>query len=180
MASPYDGDIEKNTEFAKRACRHVMNEGHAFFAPHLLYPQLLNDANTQERQAGLAMGLAVLPRCDELWCYGERISHGMLLYYTLNGIKSRTVGDGQHGTAQNRPSADKQGIILGSTGTKNKLTALVDTDDVHCLMIGASGVGKTAFFLCPNLEYACASEMSFLTTDTKGDLYRNYGAIARD
>ncbi len=47
-------------------------------------------------------------------------------------------------------------------------------------MIGASGVGKTAFFLYPNLEYACASGMSFLTTDTKGDLYRNYGAIARD
>lgn len=60
------------------------------------------------------------------------------------------------------------------------MTALVDTDDVHCLMIGASGVGKTAFFLYPNLEYACASGMSFLTTDTKGDLYRNYGAIARD
>lgn len=79
MASPYTGDIEKNTEFAKRACRHVMNEGHAFFAPHLLYPQLLNDANPQERQTGLAMGLAVLPRCDELWCYGEHISHGMLL-----------------------------------------------------------------------------------------------------
>ena len=57
---------------------------------------------------------------------------------------------------------------------------MVDTDDVHCLMIGASGVGKTAYFLYPNLEYACASGMSFLTTDTKGDLYRNYGAIARD
>jgi len=56
----------------------------------------------------------------------------------------------------------------------------VDTDDVHCLMIGASGVGKTAFFLYPNLEYACASGMSFLTTDTKGDLYRKYGAIAHD
>lgn len=78
-ASPYAGDIEKNTEFAKRACRHVMNEGHAFFAPHLLYTQILNDANPRERQAGLAMGLAVLPHCDELWCYGERISHGMLL-----------------------------------------------------------------------------------------------------
>ena len=126
-------------------------------------------------------------------------------YYTLNGIKSRTVGDGQHGTArfstkqeiksiykhipfqpelwrkgENLPAVSEQGIILGSTGAKNKVTALVDTDDVHCLMIGASGVGKTAFFLYPNLEYACASGMSFLTTDTKGDLFRNYGAIARD
>lgn len=126
-------------------------------------------------------------------------------YYTLNGIKSRTVGDGQHGTArfaskqeikntyqhipfqpelwrqgQCLPTAAEQGIILGCVGAKNKVTAMVDSDDVHCLMIGASGVGKTAFFLYPNLEYACASGMSFLTTDTKGDLYRNYGAIARD
>lgn len=124
-------------------------------------------------------------------------------YYTLNGIKSRTVGDGQHGTArfatrqevkvtykhipfqpelwrkgENLPA--EQGIILGSCGRKNGVTALVDTDDVHCLMIGASGVGKTAYFLYPNLEYACASGMSFLATDTKGDLFRNYGAIARD
>ena len=41
-------------------------------------------------------------------------------------------------------------------------------------MIGASGVGKTAFFLYPNLEYACASGMSFFASDTKGDLARNY------
>ena len=54
----------------------------------------------------------------------------------------------------------------------------MDTDDIHCLMIGASGVGKTAFFLYPNLEYACASGMSFLALDTKGDLARNYGTIA--
>lgn len=122
--------------------------------------------------------------------------------YSLNGIKSRTVGDGQHGTARwatsneikstfahvpfkvsewrkglNRPTA--QGLVLGSTGRKNNVTALVDSDDIHCLMIGASGVGKTAFFLYPNLEYACASGMSFLALDTKGDLARNYGTIAK-
>ena len=56
--------------------------------------------------------------------------------------------------------------------------ALVDSDDIHCLMIGASGVGKTAFFLYPNLEYACACGMSYLALDTKGDLARNYGCIA--
>ncbi|MDF1493734.1 VirD4-like conjugal transfer protein, CD1115 family [Caproiciproducens sp. CPB-2] len=124
-------------------------------------------------------------------------------YYTLNGIKSRTVGDGQHGTARfatkkeiertykripfrpkmwrkGEEQPKEQGIILGSVGRKNEVTALVDTDDVHTLMIGASGVGKTAFFLYPNLEYACATGMSFLCTDTKGDLFRNYGAVARD
>ena len=124
-------------------------------------------------------------------------------YYTLNGIKSRTVGDGQHGTARFatkkeiqqtyrhilfRPKSwrkgqalpSEQGVILGSEGKKNEVTALVDTDDVHTLMIGASGVGKTAFFLYPNLEYACATGMSFLCTDTKGDLFRSYGAVARD
>ena len=123
-------------------------------------------------------------------------------HYTLDGIKSKTVGDGQHGTArwatkkeigkifQHVPfqpalwrrgealPTKTQGLILGSTGKKNEVTALVDCDDIHCLMIGASGIGKTAFFLYPNLEYACASGMSFLALDTKGDLARNYGAVA--
>ena len=69
-----------------------------------------------------------------------------------------------------RPKA--QGLILGSEGKKDNVTALVDTDDIHCLMIGASGVGKTAFFLYPNLEYACASGMSYLALDTKGGATR--------
>lgn len=130
-------------------------------------------------------------------------------YYTLNGIKSKTVGDGQHGVARfankkeieetykhisfkvkewrkgiNLPVDEKgnaiQGLVVGCKGTKGAVTGLVDTGDVHCLMIGAAGVGKTAFFLYPNLEYACASGMSFITTDTKGDLARNYGIIAKE
>ncbi len=122
--------------------------------------------------------------------------------YNLNNIKSRTVGDGQHGTARwateqeirssyvlvpfqvadwragkNLPEA--QGLVLGSRdGRKGGITALVDSDDIHCLMIGASGVGKTAYFLYPNLEYACACGMSCFISDTKGDLARNYGTIA--
>ena len=140
---------------------------------------------------------------------------------SLNNIKSKTVGDGQHGTARwatkkeieqtyrhipfqpsqwrsGKELPQAQGLVLGCEGgsfpkkpRKNKkppkskskkerhpLKAIVDTDDIHCLMIGASGVGKTAFFLYPNLEYACASGMSFLALDTKGDLARNYGTIA--
>ena len=123
-------------------------------------------------------------------------------HYTLNNIKSKTVGDGQHGTARwatdteirktytlvpfrvpdwraGKNLPETQGLVLGSTSGKHGITALVDKDDVHCLMIGASGVGKTAYFLYPNLEYACASGMSFLALDTKGDLARNYGAVAQ-
>ena len=122
-------------------------------------------------------------------------------HYTLDNIKSNTVGDGQYGTARWATKREiqktyrhvpfqpelwrkgehlprQQGLVLGSLGRKNHVTALVDCDDIHCLMIGASGVGKTAFFLYPNLEYACASGMSYLALDTKGDLARNYGAVA--
>ena len=168
--------------------------------------------------------------------------------YSLNNFKSKTVGDGQHGTARwatpreisktyrtvpFRPRRwrkgeelpTEQGLVLGSVGGRNHkseggfllktsrklleklrrpvegkrktkkkskalskvkkmieeqrdIRALVDSDDVHCLMIGASGVGKTAFFLYPNLEYTCACGMSYLALDTKGDLARNYGCIA--
>ncbi len=58
------------------------------------------------------------------------------------------------------------------------MVALVDDANIHTLMIGASGVGKTANFLYPNIEYCCAAGMSFVTTDSKGDLYRNTATIA--
>ncbi len=121
--------------------------------------------------------------------------------YNLNHIKRKQVGDGQHGTArfankdeileafnlvpysplkwrrkQSLPSI--QGVIVGYVKKRGKVHALVDDSDVNTLMIGSAGVGKTAYFLYPNLEYACATGMSFMTTDTKGDLFRNYATIA--
>ena len=97
-------------------------------------------------------------------------------YYTLNGIKSKTVGDGQHGTARfateneikrtythvpyepekwrrgkNLPTL--QGLVVGCKQKTGSTTALIDDGDIHCLMIGAAGVGKTANFLYPNIEY---------------------------
>lgn len=121
--------------------------------------------------------------------------------YSLNAIKRKTVGNGQHGTARfvtkmeikktytkvifdvenwrkGRYLPTVQGTIVGCKSKHGKTYALVDEGDVHSMMIGAAGVGKTAYFLYPNLEFACASGMSFISTDTKGDVARNYGAIA--
>lgn len=122
---------------------------------------------------------------------------------SLNNIKSKTVGDGQHGTARwatkkeiqqtyahipFRPEEwrkgehlpQKQGLVLGCEGRKDHVIAIVDTDDIHALVTAASGAGKTAYFLYPNIEYALATGMSFLCTDTKGDLFRNYAGIAKE
>lgn len=91
----------------------------------------------------------------------------------------RQVSNGKAAT-DGRGHKLPQGIVVGCDGPKNKKTALIDTNDVHALMIGAAGIGKTAYWLYPCIEYACASGMSFLTTDTKGDILRNYGHIAQD
>ena len=121
--------------------------------------------------------------------------------YNLNNIQSKRVGQGQHGTARFATSQEvkktyrsipynpefwrkksvkkpSQGVIVAHQKKHGKVYALIDDSDVHTLMIGSAGVGKTAYFLYPNLELACASGMSFLCTDTKGDLFRNYATIA--
>lgn len=122
--------------------------------------------------------------------------------YSLNGIKRKTVGQGQHGVArfatkaevkhtytqvpfdvenwrQGRNLPSVQGTIVGCKTHGKRTVALVDEGDVHTLMVGAAGIGKTAYFLYPNIELALASGMSFLNTDCKGDVFRNYGRIAQ-
>lgn len=79
-------------------------------------------------------------------------------------------------------SQNKLGNLIAHRGIGHGdiLNCFVDDDDVHMLLIGASGIGKTANFLYPNIEYAFASGMSFITTDTKGDLYRYTGTIGKN
>lgn len=76
-----------------------------------------------------------------------------------------------------REENTENNILSSNRDSNSPLYCFVDDNDVHTLLIGASGIGKTAFFLYPNIEYAFATGMSFITTDTKGDLYRNTGTI---
>ena len=94
----------------------------------------------------------------------------------LERLRRPTAGKKEKRKPKKKKSAISK--IKNVVEDQRDIRALVDSDDVHCLMIGASGVGKTAFFLYPNLEYACACGMSYLALDTKGDLARNYGCIA--
>ena len=143
---------------------------------------------------------------------------------SLDRIKARTVGHGQHGSARwatrreirsyytmvpyepkkwraerlaertapavedrTRKRAERKptinlspGFVLGTFrhGLHGKhITAWVDSGDSHAMMIASPGGGKTAYFLYPNIEYAMACGVSFVTLDTKGDLYRNMASI---
>ena len=79
IASPYAGNVDKNVRMVKRYCQFAVRQGVIPLAPHLLFPQFLDDSNEQERQLGLSFAIALLDRCDEMWVFSTAngVSEGM-------------------------------------------------------------------------------------------------------
>jgi type IV secretion system protein VirD4 len=77
-----------------------------------------------------------------------------------------------------------QGTVLGlveqhtflDTFTKKRL-AIVDKSDSNTLVIAPAGMGKTFYFLLPQIEYAAAAKMSFVVTDTKGNAHSAMASV---
>ncbi len=77
ICSPYAGEVDENIRAARRYSRFAVDKGYIPIAPHLLFPQFLNDAAPNERQLGLFFGDALMSKCSEVWVFGSRISAGM-------------------------------------------------------------------------------------------------------
>jgi len=77
ICSPYAGDIEENVKAARVYSRFAVDKGFIPVAPHLLFPQFLDDTNPQERDLGLFFGNALMSKCSEVWVFGSVISPGM-------------------------------------------------------------------------------------------------------
>lgn len=77
ICSPYAGDITANVTAAQRYSRFAVDKGYIPIAPHLLFPQFLNDADPKERELGLFFGNALMSKCSEIWVFGKLISAGM-------------------------------------------------------------------------------------------------------
>lgn len=71
ICSPFRGDVERNSVRAAGYCRQAYEEGCLPIAPHLLFPQFLNEDSLKERTDGISMGLKLLLDCDEVWVFGE-------------------------------------------------------------------------------------------------------------
>ncbi|MCG3134588.1 MAG: hypothetical protein HMLKMBBP_01902 [Planctomycetes bacterium] len=76
VCSPYRGDVAANVEIARAACREVLRQGGAPFAPHLLYPDLLDDDVPAERALGIEAGRRWLAMSHEILVVGP-VTAGM-------------------------------------------------------------------------------------------------------
>lgn len=82
ICSPFAGDVESNISVARKFCRYAVDHNAIPVAPHLLFPQFLNDNDPRERESGLFFGKVIMDKCQEIWVLNNRISSGMFAEIT--------------------------------------------------------------------------------------------------
>lgn len=83
IESPYAGDVELNTRYARACVRDSLGRGEAPIASHLLYtqPGVLDDGIPEERAWGIDAGLA--------W---RRVADATVVYTDLGETKGMRYG----------------------------------------------------------------------------------------
>lgn len=98
IETPYAGDIEKNTEYAKRAMRDSIERGEFPLASHLIYPLILDERKPEQRSQGIALGYEWGKKADKIACYtdygtSEGMQRAMAFYHKCGiEIEYRKIG----------------------------------------------------------------------------------------
>lgn len=77
ICSPYSGNVDFNITNARIYCKYAVDNKCIPIAPHLLFPQFMNDAEPTDRELAMFMNMVLLSKCEELWVFGNTISQGM-------------------------------------------------------------------------------------------------------
>lgn len=77
ICSPFRGNIEENKKAAQFFAKVIIGTGRVPVAPHLYFPQFLDEENPNERMNGIEMGLELMDVCDEVYVLGFIITEGM-------------------------------------------------------------------------------------------------------
>lgn len=77
ICSPFAGDMEGNTKRAREYSRFAVSKDYIPIAPHLLFPQFLEEADPAQRALGISFGLVLQSMCREMWVFGDTVSKGM-------------------------------------------------------------------------------------------------------
>ena len=91
ICSPFSGDVAANIRATREYCRLAVDKGYIPVAPHLLYPQFMDDNNPAERKLGMSFGNALMDRCGEVWVCGDRLSPGMEAEFDRASEKNMTI-----------------------------------------------------------------------------------------
>ncbi|XKH55566.1 hypothetical protein LG293_09875 [Citricoccus nitrophenolicus] len=94
IESPYAGDVDANTDYARRCMADSLSRGEAPFASHLLYtqPGVLDDTDPDERQDGIEAGLVWGRTADLTAVYVDHgVSAGMSQGILRAGVELRPV-----------------------------------------------------------------------------------------
>jgi len=91
ICSAFAGDTEKNTLRAQGYSRFAVSKNCIPFAPHLLFPQFLDDDDKAQRDLGLFFGMVFLAKCQEIWVFRacNNISKGMAV--EIEKAKQRNI-----------------------------------------------------------------------------------------
>ena len=60
ICSPYSGNVEFNVTNARIYCRYALNNNCIPIAPHLLFPQFMNDEKPDDRELAMFMNMVLL------------------------------------------------------------------------------------------------------------------------
>lgn len=77
ICSPYSGDVEANVELARQFCALAVTKRVIPLAPHLHYPQFMDDTDPDQRELAMFFNRVLLTKCEAIWVYTARVSPGM-------------------------------------------------------------------------------------------------------
>lgn len=79
ICSPFAGNRERNAGQARDYCRFAVSKNCIPIAPHLFFPQFMEEEDPAQRELGIFFGLVLQSKCKEVWVFGRMISKGMAL-----------------------------------------------------------------------------------------------------
>ena len=92
IETPYSGDVEANTAYARACLLDSLRRGEAPIASHLLHTQVLDDMQPDERTLGIEAGLAWYRAATKCVVYSDRgISGGMKIGIDRAGLHDVAV-----------------------------------------------------------------------------------------
>lgn len=83
ISSAYSGDERRNINSARLYSRFAVSMDKIPVAPHLLFPQFMDDTDDFERKLAMHFNYVLIGKCSEMWIFGEKLSRGMREEYEI-------------------------------------------------------------------------------------------------